>query len=135
MEDLANILVNAAEFVPGNHNFSLTLLASDFLGRLYFVTINTYETPESTSCVHYFTMDEEHRYNSFYNDFGPLNLEVLYGYCRKLDESLADAALHSKKIVHYTGTNDQNRVNAAFLIGAYAVSSAKTGQFERNKTV
>ncbi|KAJ3640191.1 hypothetical protein Zmor_003506 [Zophobas morio] len=106
MEDLANILVNAAEFVPG---------------RLYFVTINTYETPESTSCVHYFTMDEEHRYNSFYNDFGPLNLEVLYGYCRKLDESLADAALHSKKIVHYTGTNDQNRVNAAFLIGAYAV--------------
>lgn len=30
-------------------------------------------------------------------------------------------SLKNKKIIHYTGLNDKNRVNAAFLIGAYSV--------------
>lgn len=67
-------------------------------------------------------MDTEQCYDSFYNDFGPLNLAILFHYCGKLDRKLSNATLHNKKIVHYTGLNDKNRVNAAFLIGAYAVS-------------
>jgi cell division cycle 14 len=106
MEDFSNVLVNTGEFIPG---------------RLYFVTLNTDVSPKSTSCVHYFAVDTEQCYDSFYNDFGPLNLAILFHYCGKLDRKLSNATLHNKKIVHYTGLNDKNRVNAAFLIGAYAV--------------
>lgn len=94
----------------------------EFSGRLYFVTLNTDVAPKSTTSVYYFAVDTKQCYDNFYNDFGPLNLAVLYHYCGKLDRQLSDASLHNKKIVHYTGVNDKNRVNAAFLIGAYAVS-------------
>ncbi|KYB24827.1 Dual specificity protein phosphatase CDC14A-like Protein [Tribolium castaneum] len=106
MEDFSNVLVNTGEFIPG---------------RLYFVTLNTNVAPKSTSTVHYFAVDTEKCYDSFYNDFGPLNLAILFHYCGKLDRKLSNGTLQNKKIVHYTGLDEQNRVNAAFLIGAYAV--------------
>lgn len=90
-------------------------------GRLYFVTLNSNDDPKSTSTVHYFYVDTEDCYDSFYNDFGPSNLAFLFHYCGKLDRQLSDATLQNKKIVHYVGTDEENRVNAAFLIGAYAV--------------
>ncbi|XP_050313364.1 dual specificity protein phosphatase CDC14C-like [Anthonomus grandis grandis] len=107
MENLFdNVLLNASEFVKG---------------RLFFVSLNTAIKPKSTSTVHYFSIDSELSYDSFYFDFGPLNLAMLYHYSVKLKRKLNNPALSNKKIVHCTGPDLHKRVNAAFLIGAYAV--------------
>ncbi|XP_021103497.1 dual specificity protein phosphatase CDC14A isoform X2 [Heterocephalus glaber] len=58
---------------------------------------------------------------SFYADFGPLNLAMVYRYCCKLNKKLKSYSLSRKKIVHYTCFDQRKRANAAFLIGAYAV--------------
>lgn len=93
------------------------------LGRLFFVSLNTNIKPKSTSTVHYFSIDNELSYDSFYLDFGPLNLAMLYHYSVKLRRKLNNPTFLNKKIVHCTGPDLHKRVNAAFLIGAYAVSA------------
>jgi len=94
--------------------------ASEFIkDRLYFATLRS--KPKSTANTHYFCIDEELQYESFYADFGPLNLAMLYRYCCKLNKKLKSFSLLKKKIVHYTSFDARKRANAAFLIGAYAI--------------
>ncbi|XP_076261608.1 dual specificity protein phosphatase CDC14C-like isoform X2 [Rhynchophorus ferrugineus] len=106
MENFDNVLLNASEFIKG---------------RLFFVSVNTSIKPKSTPSVHYFSIDNELSYDSFYLDFGPLNLAMLYHYCVKLRRKLNSPAFSNKKIVHCTGSDVHKRVNAAFLIGAYSI--------------
>ncbi|KAL1492793.1 hypothetical protein ABEB36_010981 [Hypothenemus hampei] len=101
-----NVMLNASEFIKG---------------RLYFVSLNTHIKPKSTPTVHYFSIDNELSYDSFYLDFGPLNLAMLYHYSVKLKKKLKNSGLANKKIVHCTGPDLHKRVNAAFLIGAYSI--------------
>lgn len=92
------------------------------IDRLYMVVFKTELVPLNTNTIHYFSIDDELVYESFFNDFGPLNICMLYRYCQKLNRKLT-ANLHSKKkIVHYTTIDPQKRLNSAFLIGAYSVS-------------
>ncbi|KAF4525228.1 hypothetical protein B566_EDAN014003 [Ephemera danica] len=100
-----NVLVSAAEFIKD---------------QLYFITLRTSLQPLSTMATHYFSIDKEFQYEPFYNDFGPLHLAMLYRYCKKLEKKM-NLLTGKKKIVHYTTINTKKRVNAAFLIGAYAV--------------
>jgi len=59
--------------------------ASEFIkDRLYFATLRS--KPRSTARTHYFCVDDELVYESFYADFGPLNLAMLYRYCCKLNK-------------------------------------------------
>ncbi|GIY47782.1 dual specificity protein phosphatase CDC14A [Caerostris darwini] len=67
---------------------------------------------------------------SFYSDFGPLNLAKLYRYCCKLNKKLKSYSLSKKKIVHYTTSDPRKRVNAAFLIGSYAIIYLKKSPVE-----
>ncbi|CAH0562209.1 unnamed protein product [Brassicogethes aeneus] len=122
MENFDNVLINASEFIRGKtivYDWQGMMLK--VTGRLYFVSLNTNVKPKSTPSVHYFGVDTELNYDSFYMDFGPLNLSMLYHYCVKLKSKLSNSAFHNKKIVHFTGDDNQKRVNAAFLIGSYAV--------------
>ena len=90
--------------------------------RLYLVVFKTELIPLNTNLIHYFCIDDELVYESFFNDFGPLNLCMLYRYCQKLNRKLATNLHSKKKIVHYTTIDPQKRLNSAFLIGAYSVS-------------
>ncbi|XP_043256826.1 dual specificity protein phosphatase CDC14C isoform X1 [Colletes gigas] len=110
MEDTNDILVCATEFIKD---------------RLYFVTLRTMIKPKSTPNTHYFSIDDELVYENFYDDFGPLNLAMLYHYCQKVNKKLKAVTLRRKQIVHYTTMNPEKRVNAAFLIGSYAVIYCK----------
>ncbi|XP_034035162.1 dual specificity protein phosphatase CDC14AB isoform X2 [Thalassophryne amazonica] len=87
--------------------------------RLYFATLRS--KPKSTANTHYFCTDDEFVYESFYADFGPLNLAMLYRYCCKLNKKLKSFALTQKRIIHYTSFDQRKRSNAAVLIGSYAV--------------
>ncbi|KAM8716171.1 hypothetical protein ACLKA7_003110 [Drosophila subpalustris] len=90
-------------------------------GRLYFVVFKKNIKPKNTANTHYFNIDEEFVYENFYNDFGPLNLCILYRYCMKLNTKLSAKSHANKKIVHYTSMNPAKRLNAAYLIGSYAI--------------
>ncbi|TMS10134.1 Dual specificity protein phosphatase CDC14AB [Larimichthys crocea] len=59
---------------------------------------------------------------SFYADFGPLNLAMLYKYCCKVNKKLKSFTMSRKKLVHYTSHDQKKRANDAVLIGAYAVN-------------
>lgn len=61
-------------------------------------------------------------YESFYWDFGPLNICHVYNYCELVGAKLSSKSYGRKKIIHYTSASPQKRLNAAFLVGAYAVS-------------
>lgn len=108
MDEESDVLVCASEFIKD---------------RLYFVTLRTQTKPKSTTNTHYFSVDDKLVYENFYSDFGPLNLAMLYRYCTELNKKLQmnSSVSCKKKIVHYTTTDDQKRVNAAFLIASYAV--------------
>ncbi|GIY34560.1 dual specificity protein phosphatase CDC14A [Caerostris extrusa] len=59
-----------------------------YLHRLYFTTIQDKKRPKISVTHHYFCIDEELVYNSFYADFGPLNLAMVYRYYCKLNKKL-----------------------------------------------
>ncbi|KAJ1525743.1 hypothetical protein ONE63_008951 [Megalurothrips usitatus] len=105
MDDSSGVLVCASEFIKD---------------RLYFVTLQTSTKPRSTENTHYFSIDDELIYENFFADFGPYNLAMLYRYCQKLNKKLQSIP-SKKKIVHYTSTETQKRVNAAFLIGSFSI--------------
>ncbi|XP_031846821.1 cell division cycle protein 14 isoform X4 [Nomia melanderi] len=106
MEDTNDILVSTTEFIKD---------------RLYFVTLSTMIKPKNTPNTHYFSIDDELVYENFYDDFGPLNLAMLYHYCQKVNKKMKAVTLKKKKIIHYTTGDPEKRVNAAFLIGSYAI--------------
>ncbi|XP_070775470.1 dual specificity protein phosphatase CDC14AB-like [Enoplosus armatus] len=108
--------------------------ASEFIkDRLYFATLRV--KPKNTANSHYFSTDEEFLYESFYADFGPLNLAMLYRYCCKLNKKLKSFTTSRKKLVHYTSYDQKRRANAAVLIGAYAVIYLKRSPEEAYRTL
>nr|CAD7570382.1 unnamed protein product [Timema californicum] len=100
----------------------ILVCASEYIKeRLYFVTLGTTVRPKSTVNTHYFSIDDELKYENFNADFGPLNLAMLYRYCQKLNRKLKLPSLSKKKIVHFTTMDGQKRVNAAFLIASFSI--------------
>ncbi|XP_050925697.1 dual specificity protein phosphatase CDC14AB [Lates calcarifer] len=107
---------------------------SEFIkDRLYFATLRV--KPKNTANTHYFSTDEEFVYESFYADFGPLNLAMLYRYCCKLNKKLKSFTMSRKKLVHYTSYDQKKRANAAVLIGVYAVIYLKRSPEEVYRTL
>ncbi|XP_029930165.1 dual specificity protein phosphatase CDC14AB-like isoform X2 [Myripristis murdjan] len=108
--------------------------ASEFIkDRLYFTTLRV--KPKNTANTHYFSTDDEFIYESFYADFGPLNLAMLYRYCCKLSKKLKSFTMSRKKVVYYTSFDQKKRANAAVLIGAYAVIYLKKSPEEAYRTL
>ncbi|XP_069029408.1 dual specificity protein phosphatase CDC14AB-like [Embiotoca jacksoni] len=101
--------------------------------RLYFASLRV--KPKNTASTHYFSTDEEFLYESFYADFGPLNLAMLYRYCCKLNKKLKSFTMSRKKLVHYTSYDQKKRANAAVLIGAFAVIYLKRSPEEVYRTL
>uniref|UniRef100_A0A3P8X3A6 protein-tyrosine-phosphatase n=1 Tax=Cynoglossus semilaevis TaxID=244447 RepID=A0A3P8X3A6_CYNSE len=85
-----------------------------------FVSVDV--KPQTTANTVFFSTDQEFVYDSFYEDFGPLNLAVLYRYCSKVNRKLTSFTWSRKRLVHFTSHDQRKKANAAFLIGAYAVN-------------
>lgn len=108
--------------------------ASEFIkDRLYFATLRV--KPKNTANTHFFSTDDEFLYESFYADFGPLNLAMLYRYCCKLNKKLKSFTMSRKRLVHYTSYDQKKRANAAVLIGAYAVIYLKRSPEDAYRTL
>ncbi|KAM9720327.1 dual specificity protein phosphatase CDC14AB-like isoform 2-T2 [Menidia menidia] len=107
---------------------------SEFIkDRLYFATLRV--KPKTSANTHYFSTDEEFIYESFYADFGPLNLAMLYRYCCKLNKKLKSFKMSRKKLIYYTSYDQKKRANAAVLIGSYAVIFLKRSPEDTYRTL
>lgn len=87
--------------------------------RLYWVTLSL--KPRSTPNSHYFSIDDEFVYESFFSDVGPLNLSSVYRYAKKLESKLKDHQLANKRIIHYCSRDPGKRTNAVFLMCAFQI--------------
>lgn len=69
-------------------------------------------------------------YESFYHDYGPHHLCHLYFFCLKLEKNLAKGP-ETRKVVFYTSDDRKQRLNAAYLVGGYAVRRRFPSFFRR----
>lgn len=88
-------------------------------GRVYWIALH--RMPKSTTKSHYFSIDNDLVYEPFFADFGPLNLSMIYRYCKMLEEKLRDPMLADKRIVHYCSHDPKKRANAVCLVCAFLV--------------
>jgi len=89
--------------------------------RLYWAALHT--LPKNTLKSHYFSIDTELVYEPFFADFGPLNLSMVYRYCKMLEAKLMDPSLADKRIIHFCSHDPKKRANAACLVCAYQVAA------------
>eukprot|EP00933_Yihiella_yeosuensis_P084035 TRINITY_DN98380_c0_g1_i1.p1 TRINITY_DN98380_c0_g1~~TRINITY_DN98380_c0_g1_i1.p1 ORF type:complete len:455 (-),score=72.88 TRINITY_DN98380_c0_g1_i1:61-1425(-) len=87
--------------------------------RLYWVALH--REPDRGSKLHYICIDADLIYEPFFADFGPLNLSMVYRYCKMLEDKLADPRLANQTLVHYCSHDPKKRANAACLICAFQV--------------
>ncbi|XP_050530020.1 dual specificity protein phosphatase CDC14C isoform X1 [Daktulosphaira vitifoliae] len=96
--------------------------------KLYFVTLSgggqsknnvLSDIPwKNDTNLFYLDIDETLVYENFFNDFGPLNLAMVYRFCTIIRQKLK----LGKKVIHCTSGFDQKkRSNAAVLICAYMI--------------
>lgn len=93
-------------------------------GKLYFVALRRPDNVRSSSIAAAnmcYSIDEELLYEPFFADFGPLNLGRAYRYCKKTQALLQDAERSKKRLFYYCGPHQNQRANAAVLVGMYQI--------------
>lgn len=78
-------------------------------------------TPEDDAKYWYFTIDDQLLYLSFFQDWGPLNLAMVYKACILIHEILGDPAIMSHRIVFYSSNDPRRKANAALLMALYVM--------------
>ena len=98
-------------------------------------------TPDDGATYYYFTVDHQLIYLSFFKDWGPLNLAMVYKACILIHELLEvclnvhnisvhahgraqDDELKSHRLVLYSSNDPRKKANAALLMALYSVRSA-----------
>ncbi len=98
---------------------------------------STSTTPDDDSKYYYFTVDDQMHYLSFFQDWGPLNMAMVYKACilihellqvRKMhclspcaSDTLQDKDLSSHRLVLYSSNDPRRKANAALLMALYIV--------------
>ncbi|KAA1465963.1 phosphatases II [Dentipellis sp. KUC8613] len=78
-------------------------------------------SPEDDAKYYYFTIDEQLVYMSFFQDWGPLNIAMVYKACIYIHSLLADEELSQYRLVLYTSDDPKKKANAALLMALYAL--------------
>lgn len=66
-------------------------------------------------------MDDQLHYLSFYMDWGPLNLAMVYRSCIMIHSLLDDEELAEYGLVLYSSDEPHKKANAALLVALYSV--------------
>jgi len=94
-------------------------------GKLSFVLFETEADTKKAIMeqrdVYFFSSDFHEDYAPFFNDFGPVNLGVVYQFCKLISGKISDPRLGSRVCTYYAEADGPRRTNAAFLLGAYLV--------------
>ncbi|THH18034.1 hypothetical protein EW146_g2891 [Bondarzewia mesenterica] len=78
-------------------------------------------SPDDDAKYYYFTIDDQLVYMSFFQDWGPLNIAMVYKACIYIHSLLVDEELTSYRLVLYTSDNPQRKANAALLMALFAL--------------
>ncbi|KZT74436.1 phosphatases II [Daedalea quercina L-15889] len=78
-------------------------------------------TPDDDAKYYYFTIDDQLLYLSFFQDWGPLNLAMVYKACILIHELLQDQSLSSHRLVLYCSSDPRRKANAALLMALYVM--------------
>jgi cell division cycle 14 len=112
-------------------------------------------TPDDDATYYYFTIDDQLLYLSFYQDWGPLNLAMVYKACILIHELLEvrserscvqhsrvtlplfqDKELAAHRLVLYSSDDPRHKANAALLMALYVVSlSARSHKSAPDRTL
>lgn len=73
------------------------------------------------SNFHWFNVDEDLVYLSFFEDWGPLNVALFYRFCMHVHQLLHDEALSHQALVFYTSSHPHRKANASLLAALYSM--------------
>jgi len=71
--------------------------------------------------IYFFSSDLHEEYVPFFQDFGPVNIGVVYQFCKLIRSKISDPRLGSRVCTYYAESDGPRRTNASFLLGAYLV--------------
>ena len=71
--------------------------------------------------VYFFSSELHEEYVPFFQDFGPVNIGVVYQFCKLIRSKISDPRLGSRVCTYYAESDGPRRTNASFLLGAYLV--------------
>ncbi|CDU24648.1 related to CDC14-dual specificity phosphatase [Sporisorium scitamineum] len=89
--------------------------------------IKKYVDPSETnpSRLHWFNIDHDLVYLSFWFDWGPLNVGMFYRFCLHVHHMLTDPDMQDATLVLYTTDVPAQKANAALLVTLYAMIIGK----------
>ncbi|CAO1629528.1 unnamed protein product [Sympodiomycopsis kandeliae] len=73
------------------------------------------------SAFHWFNVDEDLVYLSFYQDWGPLNVALFYRFCMHVLQLLNDEDLADKALVFYSCSEPSKKANTSLLAMMYSM--------------
>ena len=71
--------------------------------------------------IYFFSSELHEEYMPFFQDFGPVNLGVVFRFCNLIEKRISDPRLGNRMCCYYAESDGPRRTNAAFLLGAYLV--------------
>ena len=71
--------------------------------------------------VFYFSSDRDFKYYAFCHDFGPVDINQTYKFCKLLTSILSNPEHQDKKVFHHTSTHPHTKANSSYLMGAYCI--------------
>ncbi|SPO31456.1 related to CDC14 - dual specificity phosphatase [Ustilago trichophora] len=89
--------------------------------------IKKYVDPSETNPprLHWFNIDHDLVYLSFWFDWGPLNVGMFYRFCLHVHHMLTDPDMQDATLVLYTTDAPAQKANAALLVTLYAMIIGK----------
>ncbi|KZV73558.1 phosphatases II [Peniophora sp. CONT] len=78
-------------------------------------------TPDADAKYYYFSVDDQLVYTSFFQDWGPLNLAMVYKSCIYIHQLLVDEELQGYRLVLYSSDNAHLKANSALLMALFAL--------------
>ncbi|KAH7888026.1 tyrosine protein phosphatase [Phlebopus sp. FC_14] len=87
-------------------------------------------SPDDDATYYYFTIDDQLLYLSFFQDWGPLNLAMVYKACILIHELLEDKDLTSHRLVLYSSDDPRRKTNAALLMALYVMIVQRRAPWE-----
>ncbi|KAK7471005.1 cell division control protein 14 [Stygiomarasmius scandens] len=85
---------------------------------------------DASATYYYFTIDDQLLYLSFFQDWGPLNIAMVYKSCILIHELLEDKDLASHRLVLYSSNDPRRKANAALLMALYVMIVQRRAPWE-----
>ncbi|TRM68477.1 protein-tyrosine phosphatase-like protein, partial [Schizophyllum amplum] len=87
-------------------------------------------SPDEGANYYYFTLDDQLLYLSFFQDWGPLNMAMVYKACILIHELLEEEALRDYRLVLYSSSDARRKANAALIMALYVLIVLRRAPWE-----